>query len=158
MLKIGHSVDYHNLIPVKNGRQKLGGILFESDYCIVAHSDGDIILHTVSEAIMGALGIGDLGQWFSDEDPKNKNMDSLEILNFCVRKCSEMNYTIINIDLSIVTDVISFKDKKEKIQQFLSGLLHTEINIKASRFEQNCATRIKCYCVCLLMNKYIINW
>lgn len=155
-LKIGHSIDYHNIIPLEGYKQKLGGLEFLTNYKIVAHSDGDIILHAISEAMIGALGLGDLGQWFSDEKIETKNMNSLEILEFCVEKCAKFNYTPINIDVSLVSDAISFKLIKEEISKFLSNFLKTEVNIKATRFEQNNLTRIKCYCVCLLMNKYII--
>ena len=155
LLKIGHSVDYHNIIPIQTYKQKLGGIEFEVNFKIVAHSDGDIIIHSVCEAIMGALGIGDLGQWFSDSSEKTKNMNSLEILQFCVDKCKELNYNIINIDISIVSDTIFFMNKKEKIKEFLSNFLKTNINVKATRFEQNNTSKIKCYSVCMLMNKYV---
>lgn len=148
---VGHSIDYHNLIPNSNWVQKLGGVSFKVGYQIIAHSDGDIILHVISEAILGALGLGDLGEWFSDTNPDNKNIDSLDILRFALNKCYEHGYAVGNIDVSIVCDAINFKDKKVKIKEFLSNFMQSNINIKATRFEQNSVSKIKCYCVCLLV-------
>ncbi|MEG1010108.1 MAG: 2-C-methyl-D-erythritol 2,4-cyclodiphosphate synthase, partial [Clostridia bacterium] len=76
MLLIGHSVDIHKLEYKVNTLQKLGGIEFLLNYEIVAHSDGDIILHSIAEAILGALGLEDLGHYFSDKDDNNKNLNS----------------------------------------------------------------------------------
>lgn len=148
---VGHSIDYHNLVPNSNWVQKLGGVNFKVEYQIVAHSDGDIILHTISEAILGALGLGDLGEWFSDTNHDNKNLDSLDILRFVLHQCHERGYTVGNIDVSIVCDAINFQDKKAKIKEFLSNFMQSNINIKATRFEQNSVSKIKCYCVCLLV-------
>ena len=105
-LRISHGIDYHNLIYKKNNIQPLGGIKFLIDYSIQAHSDGDIIIHSISNAILGALGIGDIGEWFSDREDKNINLNSLEILEFAFKKCLNLNYKIINIDLTIITDHI----------------------------------------------------
>lgn len=148
---VGHSIDYHNLVPNSHWVQKLGGVNFKVEYQIVAHSDGDIILHTISEAILGALGLGDLGEWFSDTNHDNKNLDSLDILRFVLHQCHERGYTVGNIDVSIVCDAINFQDKKAKIKEFLSNFMQSNINIKATRFEQNSVSKIKCYCVCLLV-------
>lgn len=156
MLKIGHSIDYHNVIPMKTHKQKLGGLEFDVNFKIIAHSDGDIILHSICEAMIGALGLGDLGEWFNDSKQETKNMNSLDMLQFCVNKCKDFNYSVVNIDVSIVSDTIFFMNKKNKIKEFLSDFLKTNVNIKATRFEQNNTSRIKCYSVCLLMNKYII--
>lgn len=155
--RIGFSVDYHNLVKDKNYEQHLGGLSFKLDYKIIAHSDGDIIIHTLSEAILGALGLGDLGDWFSDTDSHNKGRNSMEMLDFCISKCNEANYIIANADITLVSDVIFLKENKQKISEFLSKYLNTQVNLKATRFEDNCETKIKCYCSCLLINKNDIH-
>lgn len=149
-LRIGHGIDYHNLIYKKNNIQPLGGIKFLIDYSIQAHSDGDIIIHSISNAILGALGIGDIGEWFSDREDKNINLNSLEILEFALKKCSNLDYKIINIDLTIITDHIHMQDKKNQIKEFLEKFLNTSVNVKATRFE-NDNKQIKCCAVCLLV-------
>lgn len=156
-IKIGFSVDYHNLVKDNNHEQYLGGLSFKLNYKIVAHSDGDIIIHALSEAILGALGLGDLGDWFSDTDSSNKGRNSMEMLDFCLNKCKELNYVISNADITLVSDVIFLKENKRKISEFLSNHLNTQVNLKATRFEDNCENKIKCYCSCLLINKNDIH-
>lgn len=156
-LRIGYSVDYHNLIKVNECEQQLGGLKFILPYKIEAHSDGDIILHAISESILGALCLGDLGDWFSDTNPKNKNLNSLEILKFCLDKCYEKNYEVNNIDITLVSDTIFLGKEKQKISDFLSNYINAPINLKATRFEENCETKIKCYASCLLINKNNIH-
>lgn len=154
MLRIGNSIDIHNLTKENNCQQKLGGVLFEADYKIVAHSDGDVILHAVSESILGALCLGDLGEHFSDKDPNNKNLDSIKILEYALNKMNELNYEIVNIDLSVVTDLIMLADKKEKIKIFLQKYLGTKnINLKATRFEDKKILKIACFSNVLLSKK-----
>lgn len=79
--KIGNGIDHHELIK-SPGYITLANKTFKSDYVVRAHSDGDVILHSISNAILNALGLDDIGTYFSDSDPKNKNLNSLEILNF----------------------------------------------------------------------------
>lgn len=148
--RIGHGIDYHNLIYKKNNQQKLGGVEFLLDYKVLAHSDGDVIIHSISNAILGALNCGDIGEWFSDKDDQNKNLDSLKILDFVNKKCHDLNFKIINIDLTVVTDCIYMQDKKIEIKNFLQKYLSTFVNVKATRFESNNDKKIKCYSICLL--------
>ena len=69
----------------------LGGYSIKCDYKIIAHSDGDVLLHSIADSILGASGLGDIGKYFSDQDDKNKNLDSSEIIKFCLEKLNELN-------------------------------------------------------------------
>lgn len=153
MLRIGNSIDIHNLI-VDKCMQKLGGVSFESEFKVQAHSDGDVILHAVSEAILGALGLGDLGEHFSDQLKSTEDMDSEIILDYSLNKMNESNFELVNLDLSVVCDKIIFLNKKEQIKNFLiKKFNNSHINIKATRFEDKTNMKISCFCSLLLESK-----
>lgn len=149
MYKIGYATDIHNLTN-SNLNQKFGGLNFKVGYKIVAHSDGDIILHVIAEAIIGALGLGDLGDYFPDNDSNNKGLDSLNIVKFSFDLLKQYNFEIVNIDLTIVCEKIIFKHIKKDIKDNLCKLLSNNfINLKATRFEID-SNQIQCNCAILL--------
>lgn len=149
MYKIGYATDIHNLTN-SNLNQKFGGLNFKVGYKIVAHSDGDIILHAIAEAIIGALGLGDLGDYFPDNDSNNKGLDSLNIVKFSFDLLKQYNFEIVNIDLTIVCEKIIFKHIKKDIKDNLCKLLSNNfINLKATRFEID-SNQIQCNCAILL--------
>lgn len=149
MYRIGNSIDIHNLVQ-SDQMQKLAGKLFEVGYKIIAHSDGDIILHAISEAILGALGLGDLGDYFSDNDDKNKNINSEIILDYALNKLKTYNYQIVNLDISIISELIYFKPIKNDLKFQICQLLNTDnVNIKATIFEKE-SFQIQCNCAILL--------
>ncbi|MBU3830577.1 MAG: 2-C-methyl-D-erythritol 2,4-cyclodiphosphate synthase [Candidatus Ureaplasma intestinipullorum] len=149
MYKIGNSIDIHNLEKTSN-LQKLGGLNLDLGYKILAHSDGDIIFHAISESIIGALSKGDLGDYFSDKLDKNKDLDSLIILEHCLKLLKNENYEICNIDLSIICENIILNPYKNQIKENLIKLFKIDsINIKATRFEKE-SNQIQCNCVILI--------
>lgn len=139
MYLIGNGVDIHKI--KKTNRmlpQKLAGSLFDIEYNIDAHSDGDIIIHAISNSILGALSLNDIGTYFSDTSRRTKDMDSKIILNRALQEMRSRNYHIHNVDLTIVCEKIIFRNMKERIKECLIELLGTEnISVKATRFEQD---------------------
>ena len=84
MIKIGQGYDSHRF---KNGEYVIiGGVKIKSKKSIVAHSDGDVLLHSIADSILGASALGDIGIFFSDTDESNKDLDSIKIINFCLKK------------------------------------------------------------------------
>lgn len=149
MFKIGNSIDIHNLEKTSN-LQKLGGLNLDLGYKILGHSDGDIIFHAISESIIGALSKGDLGDHFSDKLDKNKNIDSMIILEHSLKLLKNENYEICNIDLCIICENIFLSPYKSKIRENLIKLLGIpSINIKATRFERE-SNQIQCNCAILI--------
>lgn len=149
MYKIGQGIDIHK-IELKKTSQKLGGINFLLDYKIVAHSDGDIIYHSISSAILGALSLSDIGTYFSDQDKKNKNIDSFKILNFCLQELKKQKYEIVNLDINVVCEKIIFKDIKKEIINHLKGVFKNEnVSLKATRFEQD-KDFIECHTIIMI--------
>lgn len=90
MYLIGQGIDQHKIYKKTNSLIKLGGKSIKSQYSIKAVSDGDVVLHSISNAILGAIGAGDIGEYFKDTDKKNKKIDSLKIINFCLKKLKDM--------------------------------------------------------------------
>ncbi|MDD4123801.1 MAG: 2-C-methyl-D-erythritol 2,4-cyclodiphosphate synthase [Bacilli bacterium] len=136
MLKIGSSMDIHPL--VKGRKLILGGITIESEYGCYAHSDGDVLLHSIIEAIIGALGKGDLGEHFPDSDDKYKDIDSSILLNNILGIMKKEHYVINNLDCSIILEKPKLGKHKEKIRQNVARLLsinEANVNIKAGTME-----------------------
>lgn len=150
MYLIGQGFDQHKLIKKASSFIFLGGYKIKCNYQVVAHSDGDVVLHSLSNAILGSIQQGDIGEYFKDTDPKNKNLDSKEILKFCLKKLNRAK--IVNVDLTIQCENIIFKDIKKDIQKSLMRLLNCErVNVKATRFEEK-SNLIACHSI-ILINK-----
>ncbi|RUO86771.1 2-C-methyl-D-erythritol 2,4-cyclodiphosphate synthase [Spiroplasma endosymbiont of Megaselia nigra] len=150
-MRIGNSYDLHNL-KVGTGFY-LGGIFIPCQYQIEAVSDGDILLHTISEAIIGALGLGDLGEWF---DETNKKLNSQLILKKALTLMTEQNYQISNIDATIIIDEPHLQKHKKAIKTNLQKLLQItaeKINLKATTTEQNFTNIIQSHTTLLLLKQ-----
>ncbi|GAA6238160.1 MAG: 2-C-methyl-D-erythritol 2,4-cyclodiphosphate synthase [Spiroplasma phoeniceum] len=150
-MRIGNSYDLHNL-KVGTGFY-LGGIFIPCQYQIEAVSDGDILLHTISEAIIGALGLGDLGEWF---DETNKKLNSQLILKKTLTLMTEQNYQISNIDATIIIDKPHLQKHKKAIKTNLQKLLQItaeKINLKATTTEKNFPNIIQSYTTLLLLKQ-----
>jgi len=137
MYRIGQSSDIHPL--VKNRLLILGGVTIPNELGLKGHSDGDALLHAIAEAIIGALGQGDLGKHFSDQNPQHKGMSSLVILEYTYQLMIENNYHINNIDALIMIEKPKMAPFIPIMKANIAKVLHCEpelINIKATRGER----------------------
>ncbi|MDE6893888.1 MAG: 2-C-methyl-D-erythritol 2,4-cyclodiphosphate synthase [Malacoplasma sp.] len=148
---IGNGIDIHKIVK-SNKPQKLGGLSFNLGYEIIAHSDGDIIFHSLSSAILGALSLDDLGTYFPDTDLKNKNLNSLVILEKAMQSLNEFGFQIVNVDITLISDFIFLKEIKNEIKKNLEKLLKTKISLKGTRFEEN-VEKVQVNTVLLLSKK-----
>ncbi len=162
MIRIGHSWDVHQL--VKGRKLILGGVLIDSEVGLLGHSDADVVLHAVAESLLGSMALGDLGTFFSDKDPKNKDIDSKEILAFCYEKVKEKNAFLVNLDLTIYSEFIKIAPIRDKIRESISNILRIEIDrisVKATTSERmgyiGRGEGIACECVCLVQEKYSLK-
>ena len=117
----------------------LGGCKIDCNYRIVAHSDGDILLHSIADSILGAAGSGDIGLFFSDQDKKNKNLDSQKIIDYCIDVLNKKNLEIFNIDTTIICEYPKINPFREQILSKLSEILKipvSKIGLKATTSEQ----------------------
>ncbi len=134
--RVGLGFDIHELIA--GTMIKLAGVSIPSKKMIKAHSDGDIIYHSLADAILGALSKGDIGMHFPDSDLKNKNLDSGKILSHAYSLMTYNKYIINNIDITLILEEPKLKKYKDNMCQNISSLLHCNsdlINIKATTSE-----------------------
>lgn len=137
MYLIGIAKDIHK-IKRSNTFMVLGGYKFSSSYKVVAVSDGDLVLHALADAILGASQNGDIGMYFNDTCIRNKGLDSKKILNKALALAKKKGYKLVNADLTIICDKIMISPIRKRINDSLKKLLKTKlVNVKATRFEEN---------------------
>ncbi|MCD4757954.1 MAG: bifunctional 2-C-methyl-D-erythritol 4-phosphate cytidylyltransferase/2-C-methyl-D-erythritol 2,4-cyclodiphosphate synthase [Arcobacteraceae bacterium] len=134
---IGSGIDIHQF--EENKPMVLGGVSIESQVGFKAHSDGDVVIHSIIDALLGAIGAGDIGEFFPDNDPQYKGADSKELLKYIVSFVYNVGYEIVNIDLTILAEKPKINPYKDAIKTQLSsiiGITKQRINIKATRGEK----------------------
>lgn len=133
----GFGVDIHQF--ENNKIMFLGGVHIPCEYGFKAHSDGDVLIHSVIDALLGACGAGDIGEFFPDTDDKYKGIDSKILLKEIVEFVYNVGYEIVNIDLTILAQQPKINPHKDEIKKSLSDLLGLKkqfINIKATTGEK----------------------
>ncbi|TGK07623.1 2-C-methyl-D-erythritol 2,4-cyclodiphosphate synthase [Leptospira semungkisensis] len=139
MYRIGQGLDFHRLEINQERPLILGGALLDSEYALVGHSDADIVIHALADAILGAMGLGDIGQHFPDTDPSLKNMDSSIILKKTLDLSKEKGFQLVNIDCTLMGERPKIAPHRTKIQSSLSSLLNLPedcVSIKATTTEK----------------------
>lgn len=135
--RVGHGFDLHRLEP---GLPLIvGGELFEHDCGCAAHSDGDVVYHAVTDAILGALGQDDIGQLFPDDNVKWKGAASHIFVEEAVRRMSAAGYAVGNVDVTVILQRPKLSPHKAKVKANLAKLLQCEleqVNIKGKTHEQ----------------------
>ena len=141
--RIGHGYDLHRLEPLApqgSGRPfVLGGLTFEHGRGPVGHSDGDALLHAVTDALLGALGEDDIGQLFPDTDPTWKGAASTVFLGEAVRRVASSGYRIANIDATIILETPKIGPRKAELRNQLAELLGipgSQVNLKGKTHEK----------------------
>ena len=138
--RVGLGYDIHKIQKIEQlNNIKLGGISIKSKIRIISHSDGDVILHAITDSILGALSLRDIGTYFPN-NKINKNRNSKEFLDFALKKLRNKNYTINNIDLMIVSEIPKINPYYEKMIKSLIKLLQinkNQITIKATTNEKS---------------------
>lgn len=139
------------------GPLRLGGIMIPHDRHLVGHSDADVLLHAVTDAVLGAAALGDIGDFFPDTDPANRDRDSEEMLEYAVGLAASAGYRIANVDCIIFSQRPKLTEYKEAIRISLARMLSvspTHIGVKAKTGEEVGAVGteqvIQAQCVALL--------
>ena len=139
MYRIGNGIDFHKL-ELNPGRPfLLGGYQIETELALIGHSDADILIHAISDSILGALALGDIGSYFPDTDQSFKNMDSKIILKSCLDIMKSHKYEIENIDSTIICEKPKIYPFRAKIQESLSVVIEIpkeSISVKATTSEK----------------------
>ncbi len=135
--KIGHSYDMHALI---SGRKLiLGGIEIEHELGLKGHSDADVLLHAITESLIGAMGLGDIGTFFPDTDPKYKGISSVILLKEVLDILKDNNYKINNIDAIVYAQKPKLNPLIKDIRTNIANILevdYEDVNIKATTGEK----------------------
>lgn len=136
MYRIGSGIDFHQLVE---GREFwLGGVLIPHHKGALGHSDADVLLHAICDAMLGAVGAGDIGTHFPDTDSKYKGIDSKILLADSNKILNQKGYKIVNIDSTICLQAPKIKPYVEKMQQCIADILSVElaeVSIKATTTE-----------------------
>ncbi|MFI3268287.1 MAG: 2-C-methyl-D-erythritol 2,4-cyclodiphosphate synthase [Rikenellaceae bacterium] len=136
-IRIGYGYDVHRL--AEGLSLTLGGIQLEHTKGCVAHSDGDVLIHAICDAILGALALGDIGTHFPDTSNEYKNIDSKILLKRCVELISEKGYEVGNVDSMLCLENPKIKPHVKTMQQTLAEVMEVEIDdvsIKATTKEK----------------------
>ncbi len=134
--RIGQGIDFHQLAE---GRELwLGGVHIPHHKGAVGHSDADVLLHAICDALLGALSLGDIGQHFPDTDATYKGIDSKVLLKRCYSLVREKGYWLVNIDSTILLQAPKIRPYVEQMQRAIAQVLHMavdDISIKATTTE-----------------------
>ena len=154
-MRIGHGYDVHRLVE---GRDLiLGGVKIDFELGLLGHSDADVLLHAVSDALLGAAGLGDIGRHFPDTDPRYKGADSRVLLRHVVGLVREEGYRISNVDVTMIAQKPKLKDHIPQMVKNIAADLEipeNRVNVKATTEEKLGFTGsmegLRCHAVCLL--------
>ncbi|HEY1031750.1 MAG TPA: 2-C-methyl-D-erythritol 2,4-cyclodiphosphate synthase [Flavipsychrobacter sp.] len=136
MYRIGQGIDFHQLAE---GRELwLGGVKVPHSKGAVGHSDADVLLHAICDAMLGALCLGDIGKHFPDTDPVYKGIDSKVLLRRCYNLVREKGYWLVNIDSTLLLQAPKISPYVPQMQSTIANLLHIsidDVSIKATTTE-----------------------
>ena len=135
-IRIGMGTDVHAFAPGRN--LVLGGVKIDHDMGLAGHSDADVLIHAVCDAILGAAGLGDIGDMFPDTDPTYKDIDSRILLAACARNLAQAGYRIMNLDCTVFAQVPKLGPKKQQMAASMAETLKISpgcVNVKATTTE-----------------------
>ena len=154
-MRIGHGYDVHKLVECRD--LILGGVKIEYEKGLLGHSDADVLLHAVSDALLGAAGLGDIGKHFPDTDPQYKGADSLVLLQVVAQRVKEAGYRVSNIDVTMIAQRPKLKDHIPQMVLNIAGavgIAPDRVNVKATTEEKlgftGTGEGMSCHAVCLL--------
>ena len=154
-MRIGHGYDVHKLVE---GRDLiLGGVKIDYELGLLGHSDADVLLHAVSDALLGAAGLRDIGYHFPDTDPRYKGADSRVLLREVRQKVADAGYRISNVDVTMIAQKPKLKSHIGQMTENIASDLQIDVsrvNVKATTEEKlgftGSGEGMSCHAVCLL--------
>ena len=154
-MRIGHGYDVHKLVE---GRDLiLGGVKIPFEKGLLGHSDADVLLHAVSDSLLGAAALGDIGRHFPDTDPAYKGADSLELLRIVGEKVKDAGYKVGNVDVTMIAQRPKLAPHIPQMVLNIAGavgIAPNRVNVKATTEEKLGFTGeglgMSCHAVCLL--------
>lgn len=153
-MRVGHGFDVHAFTEDPSRRLVLGGVVFDGEPGLAGHSDADVIAHAVIDAMLGAAGLGDIGDHFPDTDPAWAGADSLGLLSETASRVEAAGWQVVNIDCTVVAERPRVAPRREEIATRLSSAAGAPVTVKGKRAEGlgalGRAEGIACFAVCLL--------
>ena len=136
-IRVGQGFDIHKFAdtPIEGRVLILGGVSFPGEPVLVGHSDADVIAHAAADALLGAAGLGDIGEHYPDTDPAWKNADSLAILRDVAAKIKTAGWRIGNVDCSVVCEIPRIAPVRDQMISLLSAAAGAPISVKGRRAE-----------------------
>ena len=131
--RIGHGYDIHRVQP--GGRMTLGGVVVAEDRSLIAHSDGDVVAHAVVDAIIGAMGQGDIGRHFPDHDSRWKDAPGSTFLRAAVDLAARHQMQVVNVDVTIIAQSPRLAGEIPAMVKWLGRITSGQVNIKAGTNE-----------------------
>ncbi|MBL1269381.1 MAG: 2-C-methyl-D-erythritol 2,4-cyclodiphosphate synthase [Halomonas sp.] len=137
MMRIGHGFDVHRFGP--GDHLMIGGVKLPFEQGFVAHSDGDVLLHAISDALLGACALGDIGRHFPDTDPTWAGADSRELLRHVVTLIQGQGYGVVNIDATLMAQAPKMAPHIDTMREVIAadlGVALGQVNVKATTTER----------------------
>lgn len=134
-MRIGQGFDVHRFSDDPTRRLVLGGVHLPGARGLAGHSDADVIAHAIGDALLGAGGLGDLGQHFPDTDPAWAGADSLAILAGVVALLTDAGWSVANVDCTVVLEAPTLAPHREQMVANLAGVVGADVSVKATRAE-----------------------
>lgn len=154
-MRIGHGYDVHRLVECRD--LIIGGVKIPYTLGLLGHSDADVLLHAVSDALLGAAGLGDIGKHFPDTDPQYKGADSLQLLRIVGEKVEAAGYRVSNVDVTMIAQQPKLRPYIPQMEENIAsalGLDVSRVNVKATTEERlgftGSGEGMACHAVCLL--------
>ena len=158
MLRIGHGYDVHAFADDR--KCIIGGVEIPYEKGLLGHSDADVLLHAISDSLLGAAALGDIGKHFPDTDPQYKGANSLMLLESVVNLINSKGYTVNNIDATVIAQAPKMAPYIQQMRQNIANALKVDVdfvNVKATTEEKLGFTGrkegISAHCVCLIESK-----
>ena len=155
-MRIGHGYDVHRLVECRD--LILGGVTIPYEKGLLGHSDADVLLHAVMDALLGAAALGDIGKLFPDTDMQYKGISSMVLLETVGQRIREAGYQVGNIDVTMIAQKPKLKDYIPQMRENIAAALGTQVsrvNVKATTEEHlgftGDGSGMACHAVCLLM-------
>jgi 2-C-methyl-D-erythritol 2,4-cyclodiphosphate synthase len=134
-VRVGQGVDVHHFSDDPHRPLVLGGIVIEGARGLAGHSDADAVSHALADAILGAIGQGDLGRHFPDTDPEWEGAHSVALLTEVVRLASTQGFAVVNADCTIIADTPRLAPHTDAMVELLGQVLNAPVSVKATRAE-----------------------
>ncbi len=152
-LRTGHGFDVHRWSADPSRPLVLGGVLFTDSPGLVGHSDADPIAHAIIDAMLGAAGMGDIGQMFPDTSDTHAGANSVELLRSAAGKLRDHGWRLINVDCTVVCDAPRIAPERSRMEELLSQAAGGQVTIKGKRTEgvSGLGEGIRCHASALLV-------